>query len=343
MNTNETIIAIKGFDPDWKCRGFQYAVGETFTHNGDVVKCAAGGFHAIEGYPLEVFEYYPPTDSVGNINRFAYVECSGEIARDSDDSKIAVSTLKVKAELKIPELVSYTVKWILNRIDNTETNTGYSSVATNTGYNSAATNTGYSSVATNTGYSSAATNTGDRSAATNTGGRSAATNTGGRSVATNTGDRSVATNTGGRSAATNTGGRSVATNTGYNSAATNTGDSSAATNTGYRSVATNTGDRSVATNTGDRSVATNTGDRSVATNTGYRSAASVEGKHSIALAAGADSKAKASEGSWFVVCYRDENNGEIIHAKAFRAGINNVKPDTWYQLNSAGKLVEVKD
>jgi len=280
MNTNETIIAIKGFDPDWKCRGFQYAVGETFTHNGDVVKCAAGGFHAIEGYPLEVFEYYPPTDSVGNINRFAYVECSGEIARDSDDSKIAVSTLKVKAELKIPELVSYTVKWILNRIDNTETNTGYSSVATNTGYNSAATNTGD------------------------------------RSVATNTGGRSVATNTGYRSAATNTGGRSVATNTGYNSAATNTGYNSAATNTGYNSVATNTG---------------------------YRSAASVEGKHSIALAAGADSKAKASEGSWFVVCYRDENNGEIIHAKAFRAGINNVKPDTWYQLNSAGKLVEVKD
>jgi len=222
---SEDLIAFKGFDANLSCRGFQFEVGQSYEHSGPVKACESG-FHAVE-YSLDVFGYYPPSDS-----RFCTVSMSGEISRGASDSKVAAAKLTVVAEIGIPGIVSHAVRWILDRIDSSKAQT-----ATNTGYLSAATNTGDLSAATNTGDLSAATNTGDQSAATNTGYRSAATNTGYRSAATNTGDRSAATNTGDQSAATNTGDQSAATNTGDRSAATVSGKNSVAIATGFESKA----------------------------------------------------------------------------------------------------------
>ena len=41
----EVVIAYKGFAEDWTCQGFQYEIGKTYTHKGDVVRCSSG-FHA---------------------------------------------------------------------------------------------------------------------------------------------------------------------------------------------------------------------------------------------------------------------------------------------------------
>ncbi|MEX4391001.1 hypothetical protein MZA34_02925 [Haemophilus influenzae] len=264
---NKEIIAYKGFKQDWTCRGYQYEVGKTYEHKGNVKACESG-FHACE-YPLDVLSYYSPA-----VSKFAVVKMSGETSKDSDDTKIASAKITIETEINLPEMIKKAVEWIKGKVD----------------WDAAK--------VSNTGYRSAATNTGDQSTATNTGDQSAATNTGYRSVATNTGDQSTATNTGDRSAATNTGDRSAATNTGYRSVATNTGDQSTATNTGDRSAATNTGYRSVATNTGDRSAATNTGDQSVA---------EVSGKQSIAVALGWQSKAKASINGAIVCVYRNHD------------------------------------
>ncbi|EIE5746077.1 hypothetical protein LDQ19_003272 [Salmonella enterica] len=312
------IVTFKGFNKDLKCRGFQFAIGETFHHDGKVEACGSG-FHACE-CPFDVFSYYPPAES-----RYAETISFGITDREEiGDTKIASASITIKAELTLPQFIQRGIEWIWSKIDKSleqQIMTGDRSAATNTGYRSAATNTGDQSAATNTGYRSAATNTGDQSAATNTGYRSAATNTGYRSAATNTGDQSAATNTGYRSAATNTGYRSAATNTGNWSAATNTGDQSAATNTGYRSAATNTGYRSAATNTGNWS------------------AAEVSGSQSVAAAFGIEGKARASEGAAIVLCYRDED-GELIHIRASKVGENGIMPDTWYQLDEDGEFVE---
>jgi hypothetical protein len=318
VKKTETKIAFKGFNKDLQCRDFQFEIGKTFVHEG-LVKACSSGFHSCEN-PLDVFSYYAPGDS-----RFCIVEASGEMSTHSDDSKIASASIHIKAELKIPELVSYGVKWVLDNIKKDAKKTAHQ-----TGDRTHATNTGDQSAATNTGYRSAATNTGYRSAATNTGDQSAATNTGDQSAATNTGYQSAATNTGYRSAATNTGDQSAATNTGYRSAATNTGDQSAATNTGYRSAATNTGYRSAATNTGDQSAATNTGDQS---------AAEVSGKSCIAIASGYYGRAKANEGSAIVLC-RYDSDGNMTHVKSAIAG-KDCKADVWYTLGETGELEEV--
>jgi len=298
----------KGFNQNLSCMDFQFNIGETFTHTGNVEACASG-FHACEN-PLDIFTYYPPANS-----RFCLTESSGDIETHKDDSKIASSILDIVKELSLAELCNYGAEYILNNVIDTETDTGYRSAATNTGLRSAATNTGDYSVATNTGNNSVATNTGYQSAATNTGAYSVATNTGYQSAATNTGDQSAATNTGGRSSATNTGDYSAATNTGAYSAATNTGNNSAATNTGYRSAATNTG---------------------------HYSTASVEGVNSVAMATGVNSKAKASLGSAIVLCHYSKS-GYLIGGVFLMVGEGGIKDNTWYAYNENGTIVEIEE
>ncbi|EGH4367554.1 hypothetical protein IEI57_001427 [Salmonella enterica] len=205
------IVTFKGFNKDLKCRGFQFAIGETFHHDGKVEACGSG-FHACE-CPFDVFSYYPPAES-----RYAETISFGITdSEEGGDTKIASSSITIKDELTLPQFIQRGIEWIWSKIDKSLEQQIMC------------------------GNRSAATNTGDWSAATNTGDWSAATNTGDRSAATNTGNRSAATNTGDRSAATNTGYQSAATNTGYQSAATNTGDRSAAEVSGSQSVAASLG------------------------------------------------------------------------------------------------------
>ncbi|ECO9254247.1 hypothetical protein GC687_12870 [Salmonella enterica] len=187
------IVTFKGFNKDLKCRGFQFAIGETFHHDGKVEACGSG-FHACE-CPFDVFSYYSPADS-----RFAETISFGITDREEDgDTKIASASITIKAELTLPQFIQRGIEWIWSKIDKSleqQIMCGDCSAATNTGNRSAATNTGNRSAATNTGNRSAATNTGDWSAATNTGDWSAATNTGDWSAAEVSGSQSVAASLG---------------------------------------------------------------------------------------------------------------------------------------------------
>ncbi|MDA3232877.1 DUF7666 domain-containing protein [Pseudomonas aeruginosa] len=185
----EIVTAYKGFKQDLTCRGYQFEIGGTYKHEGEVEACASG-FHSCE-YPLDVFGYYAPGES-----RFAIVKASGQLSRHDDDSKIASATLVVEAEISMPTMISRAIDWIMARLDSsveqtvvgdTASNTGDYSAASNTGYQSAASNTGNYSAASNTGYQSAASNTGDYSAASNTGNYSAAEVSGKESVAASLG------------------------------------------------------------------------------------------------------------------------------------------------------------
>ncbi|ECG7569735.1 hypothetical protein FK582_20190 [Salmonella enterica] len=178
------IVTFKGFNKDLTCRDFQFAIGETFHHDGKVEACGSG-FHACE-CPFDVFSYYPPAES-----RYAETISFGVIDREEEgDTKIASASITIKSELTLPQFIQRGIEWIWSKIDKSleqQIMTGNRSAATNTGYRSAATNTGYQSAATNTGNRSAATNTGYQSAATNTGDWSAAEVSGSQSVAASLG------------------------------------------------------------------------------------------------------------------------------------------------------------
>ena len=149
---NKEIIAYKGFKQDWTCRGYQYEVGKTYEHKGNVKACESG-FHACE-YPLDVLSYYSPA-----VSKFAVVKMSGETSKDSDDTKIASAKITIETEINLPEMIKKAVEWIKGKVD------WDAAKVSNTGDWSAATNTGNWSAATNTGDQSAATNTGDQSVA----------------------------------------------------------------------------------------------------------------------------------------------------------------------------------
>ncbi|HGK6483711.1 TPA: hypothetical protein ACJ5A3_000578 [Pseudomonas aeruginosa] len=187
--SEEVVTAYKGFKQDLTCRGYQFEIGGTYKHEGEVEACASG-FHSCE-YPLDVFGYYAPSES-----RFAIVKASGHLSRHNDDSKIASATLVVEAEISMPTMISRAIDWVMSKVDKSVEQTVVGETASNTGYQSAASNTGYQSAASNTGDYSAASNTGYQSAASNTGNRSAASNTGYQSAAEVSGKESVAASLG---------------------------------------------------------------------------------------------------------------------------------------------------
>ncbi|EKD9617588.1 hypothetical protein OZG59_002137 [Salmonella enterica] len=169
------IVTFKGFNKDLTCRDFQFAIGETFHHDGKVEACGSG-FHACE-CPFDVFSYYPPAES-----RYAETISFGVIDREEEgDTKIASASITIKSELTLPQFIQRGIEWIWSKIDKSleqQIMTGDWSAATNTGDWSAATNTGNRSAATNTGNRSAATNTGDWSAAEVSGSQSVAASLG---------------------------------------------------------------------------------------------------------------------------------------------------------------------
>ena len=229
------MIGYKGFDKDFKCRDFQYEVGQTYKLDGEMELCKCG-FHFCDT-PLAVFEYYPPTKS-----RYALVEAAGKITSDKEH-KFCTDEIKIVEELTLEEFVQEAVKLNGDSMAtsrdcrSTTISIGDCSLATSTSYCSTATNTGYRSAATSTGFRSVATNTGDCSAATSTGKCSAVANTGFRSVAMTKDDCSAATNTGNCSLAITKGNRSMAANTGDWSAAIVTDEDSIAFVTGRESKA----------------------------------------------------------------------------------------------------------
>ena len=94
-------MSIKGykvFNPDWTCRGFQYKVGETFTHNGNIVMCGRG-FHFCRK-ASDCFNYY----NFNSNNKVAEVEAIGLVETRGDKS--VTDKIKIVREIKWMELLT---------------------------------------------------------------------------------------------------------------------------------------------------------------------------------------------------------------------------------------------
>jgi len=342
MGDATAVVAYKGFNRDFTCRGFWYQVGETYEHDGEVKVCKSG-FHACE-HPLDVFSYYAPATS-----RFASVIMSGEMSRDSDD-KIAASRIMIEEELSLPEMIKRAVEYVFARSNTSKnTATGYGAAlaagpygaalatgdcgtATASGTHGAASAEGNNGAASTTGLCGAASATGERGAAIATGYYSAALATAPHGAASATGEQGAASATGERGAALATGTNGAATASGCGGAAIATGHSGEATASGYCGAA-------VVTDRNGKALAM--GDYGAAIAAGTGGAASTTGERGAALATGRHGRASGDIGCALFLVERAED-GTIIHAWAGIVGRDGIKPDVFYMLRD-GKPVEVED
>ena len=289
--------AYKGFNKDMTCRGFQYEPGKSYEMGGPVEVCKSG-FHACED-PLDVFKYYAPGNS-----RYFEVYPGGDIERDTGDSKLACSRIKIGAELDIRKLVRAKIEYVkehttTEHTDPKQATAGDSGAATAGNYGAA---TAGNSGAATAGYRGAAT-AGDSGAAT--AGNSGAATAGYRGAAT-AGYR-------GASGAATAGYRGAATAGTYGAATA--GDSGAATAGNYG-----------AATAGDSGAATSRG-------------AAAVGAYGIACARGIAPRVRGGIGAVLVLGQEDEDTGELTCWKAVVVDDKDVKADTWYTLKD-GEFAE---
>lgn len=79
MKKNNLTWGFKVFNPDWTCRGFQYEVGKSYFHQGEIELCFAG-FHFCKSLH-QCFNYYEFDPS----NKVAEVEAWGRVFIGSDN------------------------------------------------------------------------------------------------------------------------------------------------------------------------------------------------------------------------------------------------------------------
>ncbi len=144
-----TITAYKGFSKDWKCRDFQFALGQTYEVEGPVKACESG-FHACEN-PLDVFSYYRVGDS-----QYAIVEQSGELSRHGEDTKVASSRITIKASIDIAGMVKAAIEWTRKKASEPTSGPRAHSATSGYGANSA-TSGDYAHSATSGNYAHSAT------------------------------------------------------------------------------------------------------------------------------------------------------------------------------------------
>ena len=103
--SEKVIKSYKAFDKNMQCREFQYEVGKEYEMDGEI-KCCDRGFHACKS-PMEVWDHYDMLSS-----RFAEVEQSGKIEEEGNSTKVCSSRIKIKAELKLADIINIGVEWL---------------------------------------------------------------------------------------------------------------------------------------------------------------------------------------------------------------------------------------
>ena len=114
--SEKVIKSYKAFDKNMQCRGFQYEIGKKYEMDEEI-KCCDRGFHACKS-PMEVWDHYDMLSS-----RFAEVEQSGKIDEEGNSTKVCSSRIKIKAELKLADIIKVGVEWLKDITSPTKVNT----------------------------------------------------------------------------------------------------------------------------------------------------------------------------------------------------------------------------
>ena len=309
-NMSEKVIkSYKAFDKNMQCRGFQYEVGKEYEMDGEI-KCCERGFHACKS-PMEVWDHYDMLSS-----RFAEVEQSGKIEEERNSTKVCSSHIKIKAELKLADIIKIGVERLKDitsptNVKSTGTlndNGGDYAKIGSSGYSAQIGSSGYSAKIGSSGYSAKIGSSGD-SAKIGSSGDSAKIGSSGDSAKIGS-----------------------------------SGDSAQIGSSGNYAKIGSSGDSAKIGSSGDSAKIGSSGNSAQIGSSGYSAQIGSTGEDSVIMCAGKGSKAKAKVGSWITLTeweWNDEKNRYVpVCVKTEYVDGENIKADTWYQLKN-GKFIEV--
>ena len=303
------VIAYKGFDKNLKCRGFQYEVGKEYEMSGRIA-CCERGFHACES-PLEVFDHYDMLDS-----RFAEVEQSGEIDKEENTTKVCSSRIKVKAELKLADIINLGIEWIKDVTSPAKLKK--ETDLNDNGNNSAKIgSSGYSAQIGSSGYSAKIGSSGDYA---------------------QIGSSGYYAKIG------SSGDYAQIGSSGYYAKIGSSGDYAQIGSSGYSAQIGSSGDYAQIGSSGDSAQIGSSGYYAKIGSSGDSAQIESTGNHSVVMAAGNNSIAKAKIGSWITLAewnYVDDVWTPIC-VKTEQVDGERIKADTFYKLVN-GEFKEVEE
>ena len=318
--SEKVITSYKAFDKNMQCRNFKYEVGKEYEMDGEI-KCCNRGFHACKS-PMEVWDYYDMLTS-----RYAEVEQSGKIDEEEKSTKVCSSHIKIKAELKLSDIINIGVEWLKDITSPSKVKTD---VALNdngdrkkqigsSGYSAQIGSSGYSAQIGSSGYSAQIGSSGD----------SAQIGSSGYSAQIGSSGDSAKIGSSGYSAQIGS--------SGYSAQIGSSGDSAKIGSSGDSAQIGSSGDYAKIGSSGDSAKIGSSGDSAQIDSTG---------EDSVIMCAGDKSKAKAKVGSWITLAewkWNDEKNRNVpVCVKTEYVDGENIKADTWYQLKN-GNFVEVNE
>ena len=336
--SEKVITSYKAFDKNMQCRGFQYEVGKEYEMDGEI-ECCNRGFHACKS-PIEVWNYYDMLNS-----RYAEVEQSGKIEKEENSTKVCSSHIKIKAELKLADIINIGVEWlkditspskvkadgVLNDNGDRRKQIGSSGDSAKIG------SSGYSAKIGSSGNSAQIGSSGD-SAQIGSSGYSAKIGSSGNSAQIGSSGDYAKIGSSGYSAQIGS--------SGYYAKIGSSGDSAQIGSSGYSAKIGSSGDSAQIGSSGDYAKIGSSGYSAKIGSSGDYAKIDSTGEDSVIMCAGNSSRAKAKVGSWITLTewkwsYEKKRDVPVCVKTEYVDG-DNIKADTWYQLKNR-KFVEVTE
>ena len=307
----KVIKSYKAFDKDMKCRDFQYEVGKEYEMDGHV-ECCTRGFHACES-PLEVFDHYDMLNS-----RFAEVEQSGTIDREEGSTKVCSSRIKIKAELKLADIINIGVEWLKDITSPSNVNADGALNDNGDRKEQIGSSGNYAQIGSSGNYAQIGSS----------GNYAKIGSSGGSAKIGSSGDSAQIGSSGGSAKVGSSGDYAQIGSSGNYAQIGSSGD--------YAQIGSSGGSAHIGSSGGSAKVGSS-GDYAQIDSTG---------EDSVIMCAGNNSKAKAKIGSWITLAewkWSNEKNRYVpVCVKTEYVDGENIKADTWYKLEN-GKFVEVTE
>ena len=344
--SEKVIKSYKAFDKNMQCRGFQYEVGKEYEMDGEI-KCCDRGFHACKS-PMEVWDHYDMLSS-----RFAEVEQSGKIDEEGNSTKVCSSHIKIKAELKLADIIKVGVEWLkditsppkfkttdgaLNDKGERNKQIGssgdYAKIGSSGDYAQIGSSGDYAQIGSS-GYYAQIGSSGDYAKIGSSGDYA---------KIGSSGDSAKIGSSGYYAQIGSSGDYAQIGSPGYYAQIGSSGDYAQIGSSGYYAKIGSSGDYAQIGSSGDSAKIGSSGDSAKIGSSGDSAKINSTGEDSVIMCAGNNSIAKAKVGSWITLSeweWNDEKNHYVpVCVKTEYVDGESIKADTWYQLKN-GKFVEV--